>query len=143
MPPNVALKGTYSTRLTGSVGIPDEDEPQDRMMILAGVQISANALTTKEEVQKLGPKSFEIDIQAEALFKSEKGIAITRSGITNDLARALSAQVFPLVMNHVRTYAADMGFRGVRPELGVALGKLSDVDENLKLTERPASKSST
>jgi len=125
LPPEDAPKGRYDSSVKSRIGISEasKDAPAE---VYVTVFVDLNGYQLKEDkdgAKVKGPKSFSISVETEFRYKTVNGKKlISADDITPEIHRDLLCQTYPITMTRIRSYAVDMGFRGVRPELGFDVG---------------------
>ena len=127
MAPEKAEKGSFTVGGSSRIGVAKTGAGQilvEYTITLQGYSRPADNEETKRE------KSFSIELITEAMFKSADAPKIARADISNEIARNLMAQVYPLTLLKVRVLAAEMGYRNVRPVLGISPSRLTNSGES-------------
>ena len=121
MAPEKAEKGSFTVDGSSRIGVAKTGQ------ILVEYTITMQGYSrpaANEEAKR--EKSFSIELITEAMFKSADAPEIARADISNEIARDLMVQVYPLTLLKVRVLAAEMGYRNVRPVLGISQSRLTN-----------------
>ena len=78
---------------------------------------------------KKGDASFRISVVGEGTFRIRGDRIEKDSDLSSKDVAQLISEVQPLVMMQVRNYATEMGFRGVRPILGVSVSQKVEISK--------------
>lgn len=128
--PENAKIGTFAMEIAdGSISVSNlADESEFR--ILYTVTITGNKVDVVDSVRTTGPKSFSISASVEGKIEcagvkpgvEQNMAAIKQSSI--EVVRVLHA----LTVNCIREEASQMGYRSVRPSLGLRLKQMPQLD---------------
>ena len=134
MPPEKAPKGSYATKVTAELGIPGmtTHPTKGNVLLLVHMTVTGNKRLSDDEPKATGPKTFEIQLDAEALFQTTTKIPVDKE-ISQEIVHGMLAQVYPLLIARVRVYSVDMGFRGIRPDLGFDMIEADDPPKMLPI----------
>lgn len=119
--PSEVTKGGYRMKVESVLNFP-EREKGEKGPIVVSYFLSAQGHKANEEDGKtvLGPRSFSVEMKTEAIFALRNGEhGVSSTSLSKELIHGLLAQINPLLMLRLRSFAADMGFRGFRPDLGI------------------------
>lgn len=127
--PDEASKGTYRSTVNAKIGVPKKQGDKNRgdLYIVLSLNLQGNKVTIAKDEKKIGDKSFSIEVKAEAWCRATKK-EVSEDTVPTSVLNGLIAQVYPLLMTRARAYAADMGYRGVRPGLGYDMDKAKELD---------------